>query len=116
MEISGISPKFNQLYNKTTVEQRKTDEFERLLKKAETTRDTDELKQACQDFEAYFVKTVFKEMRKTLPKTTVKDTSGAKQMYEEMLDDARAKDIAKTDDIGLAKILYEQLKAQAGRR
>ena len=68
-----------------------------------------ELKRVCEDFEAIFLYYILKEMRKTIPKTGFIHGGRAEEFFQEMLDEKLASQISRTNSIGLANILYEQL-------
>lgn len=72
-----------------------------------------ELRDACRDFESIFIHMMLKEMRKTIPEGGFVEKSTASKMFEDMLDEEISKEIAKKDDgLGIAKMMYEQLKRQ----
>ena len=58
------------------------------------------LKQSCQDFEAIFIQSLFKEMRKTVPEGGLFPRSTATEMYRDMLDQEVAKKVAERQSIG----------------
>lgn len=71
------------------------------------------LKDAVQQYEQVFLKQLFAEMRKTIPKTNLLGGHSKEQeMFEDMLDEERAKAWSSSGGIGLASIMYEQLKKQ----
>ena len=75
----------------------------------EETIEKRKLKKACQDFEAIFVTQMLKEMR---PKDgdPVFGTSHQKEIYQQMLDEERAKDLTqKGSPLGIGEHLYNQL-------
>ncbi len=78
------------------------------------------LKKAVTQYEEVFLKELFSEMRKTLPKTDIfgksKHHSKEKDMFEGMLDGQRAKAWAESGGIGIASMMYEQLKHQNGAK
>lgn len=76
-------------------------------------REDAKLKDAVQQYEQVFLKQLFQEMRKTVPKTSLTGEPNKEQeMFEGMLDDERAKAWSQSGGIGLASIMYEQLKNQ----
>lgn len=86
---------------------------ERLKDTDMSTADDDELMKVCRDFEAYFVEQVFKEMEKTA--TAWRDeengsSSKYKQYAEDTLRTQYATSASEGDGLGLAKMLYEQMK------
>ena len=67
------------------------------------------LKKACEEFESIFVSQMLKEMR---PKEDdpIFGESHAKKMYEEMLDEERAKALTKNaSPLGIGDALYKKL-------
>lgn len=73
-------------------------------------KDEEALKKACQDFESYFLQQLFKEMRKTVPKSTFFGKREEEEIFLEMLDGERATAFAKLGGIGLGRLLYDNLK------
>jgi flagellar protein FlgJ len=73
-------------------------------------KDRKALKKSCQDFEAIFIQSMFKAMRKTVPESGLfeKDNSGA--MYQDMLDQEIASNISQKQSIGLAEQMYRQME------
>ena len=72
----------------------------------------DELMSACKEFESYFLEQMFKEMKKTVPKSedTSAATSSMLDYFEEELMQQYAKDATETETLGLAQMLFEQMK------
>jgi flagellar protein FlgJ len=69
------------------------------------------LRQACTEFEAIFLYNLFKEMRRTIPKSSLLPAAPGKDTYEMMFDQKVAEDLSKRGEgIGLQKTLYEQLR------
>ena len=69
------------------------------------------LRQACTEFESIFLYNLFKEMRRTVPKSGLLPSSPGKDTYEMMFDQKVAEDLSRRGEgIGLQKILYEQLR------
>lgn len=73
-------------------------------------KDRKALKKSCQDFEAIFIQSMFKAMRKTVPESGLfeKDNSGV--MYQDMLDQEIASKISQKQSIGLAEQMYRQME------
>ena len=63
----------------------------------------------CQDFEALFIKQMLNAMRKTVDKSGLLNGGMAEEVFEDMLYDEYAKAMSKTDSIGIARLLYDQL-------
>lgn len=83
--------------------------FKDKLEQAASSKDLDKLKEASQEFEAYFVNTLFKEMRKTIQDGGLVEKSQARTTFEEMLDKEMSKSISKTGGVGLADMIYNNM-------
>ena len=75
-------------------------------------REKESLKKSCQDFEAIFIDSMFKAMRKTVGENELLPKSNAEKMYQEMLDTEMAGRIAQKQSIGLAEEIYRQVEKQ----
>ncbi|MBM3463045.1 MAG: flagellar biosynthesis protein FlgJ [Armatimonadetes bacterium] len=75
-------------------------------------REDAKLKEAVQQFEQVFLKQLFSEMRKSVPKTNLMGEGKEQEMFEGMLDDERAKAWSQSGGIGLADMMYQQMKKQ----
>jgi len=73
------------------------------------TEEKEELKKACSDFQAIFVKQMLDSMRKTVNKTGLLDGGQAEEIFEDMLYDEYAQKISKTGNLGLDEMMYRQL-------
>lgn len=75
-----------------------------------------ELMDACKQFEAYFIEQMYKGMMKTIP--TNEDTSNytATMMdyYKDQMIQSMAEETTKQNSIGLAQMLYDQMKRNFG--
>ena len=67
----------------------------------------DELMDACKQFESYFLEQMFKEMMKTIPESEDTSSSNSQLMdyYKQI-----ASDSTEQNSLGLAQMLYEQMK------
>ena len=89
------------------------DNFQEILAKAQQEQDERKLKKACEEIEALFIQQIFKQMRATVPKGGFIPESMGTKIYEEMLDTEYSKLIAASPhNLGLADLLYQQLKPQ----
>jgi len=68
-----------------------------------------ELMKACQDFESIFLNIMLQEMRNSVPKDDLTEKSFGRDIFESMLYEKYADEMAKTNSVGLAKIIYDQL-------
>ncbi|MCL5105765.1 MAG: rod-binding protein [Armatimonadetes bacterium] len=70
------------------------------------------LKQACKDFEAIFTGFMLKSMRKTITKTDLFGSSKEEEMFQDMMDDEISKRASETNPMGIADMLYKQLRGE----
>jgi flagellar protein FlgJ len=75
-----------------------------------TDKDIAALKRSCQDFEAIFIQSMFKSMRKTVPDGGLFTRDTAHEIYQEMLDSEVASKISRNQSMGLADQIYRQIK------
>jgi Rod binding domain-containing protein len=69
-------------------------------------------KKAFQEMEELFISTLFKEMRKSIPSSGLFEKTHATKMFEEMMDEAFAKQAAASGQFGVAQAMQEQYDAQ----
>lgn len=67
-------------------------------------------KQAVQEFERFFLYTLLREMRKTVPNEGLFGDNQSREVYEEMLDDHLAGQMAASGQIGIGKQIEAQLR------
>ena len=79
-------------------------------------RQDKKLKDACKDFEALFLSSLLKAMRKTIAKTTLFGSNSSEQTFQEMMDVEISKSAAKTSSMGIADMLYRQLTDGMARK
>ncbi|MBP5197865.1 MAG: rod-binding protein [Lachnospiraceae bacterium] len=83
------------------------------LKNKDYSQATDEeLMDACKKFESYFVEQMYKEMLKTVPESEFSSASNSTMLdfFKEKYVTQIAEDTSERGDLGLAKMLYEQMK------
>lgn len=68
---------------------------------------------AVEEFERFFLYTLLREMRRTVPRNGLWGDSQSRQVAEDMLDDVLAGEMAKSGQVGLGKQIHEQLRQQA---
>ena len=71
-----------------------------------------ELKEACQGFEAMYMELMYKKMRDTVPEDELFGDSNADKIWQSMLDSEMMQQAAKSGGVGVADMLYKQLKPQ----
>lgn len=67
---------------------------------------------ACQEFEAVFINQMLDAMRQTVPQKGLLDGGIAQGIYKDMLYQQYADKMAKTANLGLARLLYNQLSGR----
>ena len=93
-------------------QQNKTDGFKAALDAAISKEDDRALRSACAEFESYFLYIMLKEMRKTVNKQSNMLYSYTEEMFQGLLDEEYGKSLAKAGGIGLADMMYRQMKLQ----
>ncbi len=68
------------------------------------------LKQACEGFEEMFMEIMYKQMRDTVPENSLLGNSNADKILSSMRDSELMKQAAASGGIGLADMLYRQIK------
>ncbi len=84
-----------------------------LNRQKSATEELEKLKGAAQSFEALYVYTLLKEMRKTVPESGYLKSGVGHGIYQSMYDEAIAEQIAKTGSVGLAKSLVDRYLREA---
>ena len=76
----------------------------------------DELMNACKQFEAYFIEQLYKGMMKTIPQSDNMSnyTSTLTDFYKDQMIQSVAEQTTEQSGLGLAKMLYEQMKRNYG--
>jgi flagellar protein FlgJ len=82
--------------------------------KALKTDEQAELKKLCQDFEAVFIQTMFKQMRAAIPEDGYLDTGMGGELFQEMMDTEVAREMARKGGFGLGRLLYESFAKDSG--
>lgn len=67
-------------------------------------------KTAVQEFERYFLYTLLREMRETVPRNDLFGDSQSRRVYEDMLDDHLAGQMAQSGQFGIGKMIETQLR------
>lgn len=82
-----------------------------MQQKGPQTKEQKDLMKAAQDFEAFFLYMLMKEMRKTVNETPLFHGGRAEEIFRDMMDEETTKQIAATpgQGIGIAKMIYDQL-------
>ena len=67
------------------------------------------LMDAAEQFESLFLYLLMSEMRRTVPDTDLFGNRQAEKLFQSMLDQEMATHSAKSQSVGLAKMIYEQM-------
>lgn len=80
------------------------------------TAEDEKLLDACKQFESYFVEQMYKEMLKTVPTDELENGSNKMLVdyYKENLVKEYASKTTEQESLGLAQMLYEQMKRNIG--
>lgn len=112
MDIGNINSSYKDMYAANAT----TSKLEGQLKSDYSKATDDELMDACKQFEAYFLEQMFKAMVKTIPKDengSASSTSMLDYFKDEMIQKVAA-DSTEQNSLGLAQMLYEQMKINYG--
>ncbi len=74
------------------------------------THSDDELKKVSKNFEAIFMRMLFKEMRNTVQKSGVMGNSQALEFFESMRDEQLSENLASAGGLGIGNVIYQRLK------
>lgn len=78
-------------------------------------RDDAQLKEACRDFEALFIKQMFTAMDKTVDRQGLLGGGGmAEEYFRDMLFDSYSEQAADTVKLGIADMMYRQMQSSTG--
>ncbi|MCT4593946.1 MAG: rod-binding protein [Anaeromicrobium sp.] len=73
-----------------------------------------DLKEACNQFEEYFVNMMLKNMKNTIGDSDLTEKSHGREIFEDMLDEKIASNMARGRGLGLASQMYKQLIKNKG--
>lgn len=94
-----------------------TSKLEETLNSDLSTATDDELMEVCKDFEAYFTEQMLKAMQKMIPESSENMSSSTRQLqdyYKEQMVQSLAEQSAEGEGLGIAQMLYEQMKRNYG--
>lgn len=114
MDMSSINA-MNGMYNDyiaNTAESKKTERMAQIAGKGYADASDAELMEVCKEFEAYFVEQVFKQMQKTVPESeySSSSTSSLVDYFKGATIQELAKQSTEQNSLGLAQMMYEQMK------
>jgi len=94
-------------------QQGRVDGFQAALGNAMAKDDDKALRTACAEFESYFLYMMLKEMRKSVNVKNSMFYSHTEEIFQGLLDEEYGKMMAKAGGIGLADMMYRQMKQEA---
>ncbi len=115
VDMSDITAMYGDTY--ASAANQKASMLQRRIANADYSKAADdELLDACKQFEAYFVEQMFKGMLKTIPQSeeTSNYTSTMMDYYKDQMIQGVAEETSKQGGLGLAQMLYEQMKRNYG--
>ena len=112
MDVNGINSYYGNLNTDTASSS--ASKLEETLNSDLSTATEEELMDVCKDFEAYFIEQMFKAMQKTVPNYSTESMAGSSNsmmdFYKEQMIQQVAADTTQQSSLGLAQMLYEQMK------
>ena len=115
MDLSGLSSIYTD-YQRTQSDNQKLEKMKADWKEKSKGTDDEQLMDACKQFESYFVEQMFKEMQKTVPETdySFQSTGTMVDYYKDNMLQELASMSTESGRLGLAQMLYEQMKITTG--
>jgi len=115
MDISGLSNVYTEYLNQQT-DNVSAKKMKDTVSKDYSQASDEELLDVCKQFEAYFMEQVFKQMEKTIIKD--ESSSGTSTALVDYFKDSALQELTKTSTetqgLGIAQMLYEQMKRNYG--
>ena len=111
--MDNIISNVNSIYTNGTYASGTGNSLEDKINNKDLSKATDdELMDACKQFESYFLEQMFKEMMKTIPESEDTSSSNSQLMdyYKDEMVQQIASDSTEQNSLGLAQMLYEQMK------
>lgn len=117
MDIGGMGSAYADYMTKQ-VSGNKASALQSKLENSNATVNEDELKSACKEFESYFVEQMFNAMIETTKVFSDDDENGYSSKMVDYFKDFAVQELCDNvtdgDGLGLANILYEQMKRNYG--
>ncbi|MBQ0027829.1 MAG: rod-binding protein [Lachnospiraceae bacterium] len=111
IDISGLTSVYSDFASQKANEL-KADKLKNVANSANSEATDKELMDACKQFESYFLEQVFKQMWKTVDTKESNDqsTSNLVDFFKDSTLQELASQSTETNSLGLAQMLYEQMK------
>lgn len=110
--LSGINANAYTNYSSQEAQDASANKVKSTIEGTDSSSSDDELMSACKQFESYFLEQMFKEMMKTIPESEDTSSSNSQLMdyYKDEMVQQIASDSTEQNSLGLAQMLYEQMK------
>lgn len=103
IEVQKLKGEYNQ-------KSQEVEGFELAMQKAVKSGDVERLKKVAVQFEEVFMNMLMKAMRSTVGDGGLIEKSNQEQIFQSMLDEKFAKEVAEAGGIGIADMMVQQLK------
>lgn len=117
MDIGGVGSVYAD-YMTSQASSKRTETLQNKLENSSAAADDAELKEACKEFESYFVEQVFDAMLKTTKIFSDEDENGYASKMVDYFKDFAVQElcdrVTEGQGLGLANTLYEQMKRNYG--
>ena len=80
------------------------------LRSTESGDDPERLRGAARELEAYFIHTLMREMRKTIPPNSLLSGGKSEEIFQDFLDEELAGQMARSNRLGLADQIFDSLQ------
>ena len=114
--MSGIDPKASLGMARATADTNVGDRLTDQLRRSAAEGDAEGLREASQQFEAYFVQTMLKEMRKTSGGENGLFAGSEMETFHSLFDEEIAGRVSQGEGIGLARMIEQSMSEAAGAR
>ena len=116
MDFSGINSAYSDYYMDAAKNAASADLSEKLKNAASEAATDEELMGVCKQFESYMLEQVMKQMQKTATVfgEETSDTTPLVGFFKEQTIQEVAKQSTETNSLGIAQMLYEQLRVNMG--
>ena len=115
LDLNAINSYYNNYNTDTSTDS--ASKLEETLNSDLSKATEEELMDVCKDFEAYFIEQMFKAMQKMVPESEENVSASTKQLkdyYKEQMTQSFAKQSTESGGLGIAQMLYEQMKRNYG--
>lgn len=112
MDISGLTSSYSNFLTNQASANAATSKLEDSLKSDYSQASDEELMDVCKTFESYFLEQMFKGMMNTIPKSDESESSSSALVdyFKDLTIQDIAKESTEQNSLGLAQMMYEQMK------